>query len=68
MSYWPSRLAAENAGSNARLNRLNSTAPIRSRAAEEGNFQIPLWGIPLILVAPLRVPVQRLGRAWPRWP
>jgi 4-amino-4-deoxy-L-arabinose transferase-like glycosyltransferase len=28
---------------------LNSTAPIRSRAAEEGNFQIPLWGVPLIL-------------------
>jgi 4-amino-4-deoxy-L-arabinose transferase-like glycosyltransferase len=28
---------------------LNSTAPIRSRAAEEGNFQIPLWGGPLIL-------------------
>ena len=37
------------AGSDARLNRLNSTAPIRSRAAEEGNFEIPLWGIPLIL-------------------
>ena len=37
------------AGSDARLNRLNSTAPIRSRAAEEGNFQIPLWGVPLIL-------------------
>ncbi len=37
-------------GSDARLNRLNSTAPIRSRAAEEGDFQIPLWGVPLILV------------------
>jgi 4-amino-4-deoxy-L-arabinose transferase-like glycosyltransferase len=24
-------------------------APIRSRAAEEGSFQIPLWGVPLIL-------------------
>jgi 4-amino-4-deoxy-L-arabinose transferase-like glycosyltransferase len=29
---------------------LNSAAPIRSRAAEEGNFQIPLWGVPLILL------------------
>jgi 4-amino-4-deoxy-L-arabinose transferase-like glycosyltransferase len=29
---------------------LNSTAPIRSRAAEEGNFQIPLWGVPLVLI------------------
>jgi 4-amino-4-deoxy-L-arabinose transferase-like glycosyltransferase len=29
---------------------LNSTAPIRSRAAEEGSFQIPLWGVPLILL------------------
>jgi 4-amino-4-deoxy-L-arabinose transferase-like glycosyltransferase len=29
---------------------LNSTAPIRSRAAEEGNFQIPLWGFPFILL------------------
>jgi len=28
---------------------LNSTAPIRSRAAEEGSFQIPLWGVPLVL-------------------
>jgi len=37
-------------GSNARLNRLNSTAPIRSRAAEEGDFQISLWGIPFVLV------------------
>ncbi len=36
--------------SDARLNRLNSAAPIRSRAAQEGNFQIPLWGIPLILL------------------
>jgi 4-amino-4-deoxy-L-arabinose transferase-like glycosyltransferase len=34
----------------ARLNRLNSTAPIRSRAAEEGSFEIPLWGIPLVLI------------------
>jgi len=29
---------------------LNSTAPIRSRAAEEGNFQIPIWGVPFILL------------------
>jgi 4-amino-4-deoxy-L-arabinose transferase-like glycosyltransferase len=29
---------------------LNSTAPIRSRAAEEGGFQIPLWSVPLILL------------------
>lgn len=36
--------------SDARLNRLVSTPPIRSRAAEEGSFEIPLWGIPLILV------------------
>ena len=36
--------------SDARLNRLNSTAPIRSRAAEEGGFQIPLWGVPLVLL------------------
>jgi 4-amino-4-deoxy-L-arabinose transferase-like glycosyltransferase len=28
---------------------LASPAPIRSRAAEEGSFQIPLWGIPFIL-------------------
>jgi 4-amino-4-deoxy-L-arabinose transferase-like glycosyltransferase len=29
---------------------LDSTPPIRSRDAEEGNFEIPLWGIPFILV------------------
>ena len=29
---------------------MNSRAPIRSRAAEEGSFQIPLWGVPLILL------------------
>jgi 4-amino-4-deoxy-L-arabinose transferase-like glycosyltransferase len=29
---------------------LNSTAPIRSRAAEEGNFQIRLWGVPFVLL------------------
>ena len=29
---------------------MNSTAPIRSRAAEEGGFQIPLWSVPFILV------------------
>jgi 4-amino-4-deoxy-L-arabinose transferase-like glycosyltransferase len=28
---------------------LNSTPPIRSRASEEGSFQIPLWGIPFVL-------------------
>ncbi len=43
-------MPAENARPDARLNRLNSAAPIRSRAAEEGNFQIPLWGIPCILL------------------
>jgi len=35
---------------DARLNRLNSSAPIRSRAVEEGSFEIPWWGIPLVLV------------------
>ena len=35
---------------NARLSRLDSTPPIRSRAAEEGSFQIPLWGAPLVFV------------------
>jgi 4-amino-4-deoxy-L-arabinose transferase-like glycosyltransferase len=34
---------------NARLSRLDSTPPIRSRAVEEGNIQIPLWSIPLVL-------------------
>jgi 4-amino-4-deoxy-L-arabinose transferase-like glycosyltransferase len=29
---------------------LNSTSPIRSRAAEEGSFQIPIWGVPFILL------------------
>jgi len=43
-------LLLKSTGSDARLNRLNPTAPIRSRAAEEGNFQIPLWGVPLILI------------------
>jgi 4-amino-4-deoxy-L-arabinose transferase-like glycosyltransferase len=37
-------------GGNARLNRLISFAPIRSRAPDEGNFQIPLWSVPLILI------------------
>lgn len=36
--------------SDARLNGLDSAPPIRSRAAEEGSFEIPLWSIPLILV------------------
>ncbi len=35
---------------DARLNRLESTPPIRSRAVEEGSFEIPLWGVPLVLV------------------
>jgi 4-amino-4-deoxy-L-arabinose transferase-like glycosyltransferase len=43
-------LLLKTTGCNARLNRLNSTAPIRSRAAEEGSLQIPLWGVPLILL------------------
>src|ERR1700681_4922912 len=43
-------LLLKTTGSDARLNRLNSTAPIRSRAAEEGNFQIQFWGVPLILL------------------
>ena len=38
------------AGSDARLNRLHSAPPIRSRAAEEGDFQISLWGVPLIFI------------------
>jgi 4-amino-4-deoxy-L-arabinose transferase-like glycosyltransferase len=42
-------LLLKTAGSDARLNRLNSPAPIRSRAVEEGSFQIPLWGVPLVL-------------------
>jgi 4-amino-4-deoxy-L-arabinose transferase-like glycosyltransferase len=35
---------------NARLSRLDSTPPIRSLAAEEGNFQIPVWSVPLVLL------------------
>jgi hypothetical protein len=35
---------------NARLSRLDSAAPIRSHSAEEGNIQIPLWSIPLVIV------------------
>ena len=35
---------------DARLNRLNSPTPIRSRATEEGSFQIPLWGVPFVLL------------------
>jgi 4-amino-4-deoxy-L-arabinose transferase-like glycosyltransferase len=35
---------------DARLNRLSSAPPIRSRAAEEGSFEIPWWGIPLVLI------------------
>ena len=35
---------------DGRLTRLDSSVPIRSRAAEEGNFEIPLWSVPLILV------------------
>jgi 4-amino-4-deoxy-L-arabinose transferase-like glycosyltransferase len=37
-------------GGNARLSRLDFSAPIRSRAADEGNFQVPLWSVPLIPV------------------
>ena len=33
-----------------KLSCLESSTPIRSRAAEEGNIQIPLWSVPLILV------------------
>jgi 4-amino-4-deoxy-L-arabinose transferase-like glycosyltransferase len=29
---------------------LNSTSPIRSRAVEEGSFQIPIWGVPFLLL------------------
>jgi 4-amino-4-deoxy-L-arabinose transferase-like glycosyltransferase len=29
---------------------LNSISPIRSRASEEGSFQIPIWGVPFILL------------------
>jgi 4-amino-4-deoxy-L-arabinose transferase-like glycosyltransferase len=35
---------------DARLNRLSSLPPIRSRAAEEGGFEIPWWGIPVVLI------------------
>ena len=35
---------------DARLNRLSCSPPIRSRAAEEGSFEIPWWGIPLVLI------------------
>jgi 4-amino-4-deoxy-L-arabinose transferase-like glycosyltransferase len=35
---------------DARLNRLQSTPPIRSLAPEEGSFEIPLWGVPLVLM------------------
>jgi 4-amino-4-deoxy-L-arabinose transferase-like glycosyltransferase len=43
-------LLLKTTASDARLNRLNSTAPIRSRAVEEGSFQIPFWGVPLVLL------------------
>jgi 4-amino-4-deoxy-L-arabinose transferase-like glycosyltransferase len=36
--------------SNARLSRLDSAAPIRSCAADEGDIQIPLWSVPLVLL------------------
>jgi 4-amino-4-deoxy-L-arabinose transferase-like glycosyltransferase len=29
---------------------LDFSAPIRSRAVDEGNFQVPLWSVPLIPV------------------
>jgi 4-amino-4-deoxy-L-arabinose transferase-like glycosyltransferase len=40
----------KSSAADARLNRLNSTAPIRSRAVEEGSFQVPLWGVPFLLL------------------
>jgi len=40
----------KSSGTDARLTLLNSTTPIRSRAAEEGGFQIPPWSVPLILL------------------
>jgi 4-amino-4-deoxy-L-arabinose transferase-like glycosyltransferase len=36
--------------STARLSRLDSSAPIRSLAVDEGNIQIPLWSVPLVLI------------------
>lgn len=35
---------------DARLCRLGTTPPIRSLAPEEGSFEIPLWGVPFVLV------------------
>ena len=35
---------------DARVVRLASILPIRSRSAEEGSFEIPWWGIPLVLI------------------
>jgi 4-amino-4-deoxy-L-arabinose transferase-like glycosyltransferase len=29
---------------------LDFSAPIRSRASDEGNFQVPLWSIPVVLI------------------
>jgi len=34
---------------DARLSRLQTPAPIRSRSAEERSFQLPLWSVPLIV-------------------
>ena len=36
--------------STARLSRLDSSTPIRSLAVDEGNIQIPLWSVPLVLI------------------
>jgi 4-amino-4-deoxy-L-arabinose transferase-like glycosyltransferase len=47
---FPHGLLLKTTGGDARLNRLNSTALIRSRAAEEGSFEIPLWSVPLVLI------------------
>ena len=43
-------VATENYARNARLNRLAFPTPIRSHASEEGNFQVPLWSAPLVLL------------------
>ncbi len=46
----PTALLLKSVAADARLNRLNSTPPTRSRAAEEGSFQIPIWGVPFLLL------------------
>ena len=44
------RLAPGSGFGDARVIRLHSIPPIRSRSAEEGGFEIPWWGIPLVLI------------------